>query len=137
MNVDVNGNTIRGFNEICYISPRIENVRLEDSSGTTTWDGITLNFNVENEDYYLKFNIIVDPEQLPLKKIAINWQDDEPDNPAALGSMNDNPNPDYPRTFMHRYDHSDSYDGIRIEVIDNWDISTIYPDDTYPLDWPQ
>lgn len=85
--------------------------------------------NIANgQSVKLSFNTVVDPEQLPLKAIAIDW--DDGDNPTHTNievipwNQAPKPNIEDPHVFGHAYINSGSGSHTyhpKIQIVDNWD----------------
>ena len=115
----------------CGISPEVRNVSIQNATGPTYSIGggsgeITLNFNVD-----------IDDNQLPLKRLEINWGDSQPSNVIAPATgLRDKPDATDPFSFTHVYFYDKAYDAgcqttpsdcngwndykIHILVKDNW-----------------
>jgi hypothetical protein len=72
----------------------------------------------------VQFNVNLDPEQVPLRSVVINWQAENPDakdiDTVDLSSP-PRSDPNNPYVFFHQYGPSTTPHTISISVRDNWD----------------
>jgi hypothetical protein len=104
----------------CYIHPQIKNIELYKAGQKMTFDGDTNSFIIhESGNYDLKFNSIIDKEQLPLYEIVIAWGD------GSIQTITDQdyrPNEEQPHIISHNYIGIVSETEIEIKILirDNW-----------------
>jgi hypothetical protein len=114
-NVRINSNTF------CAVYPTLSNVSLFYGDNTSQINPNITNgneFNVaERGIYRLEFNSLVDPEQMPLSKIVIDWGDNS--GPQTVTDQDQAPtNP--PHTFYHYYTSINKSTKIHVIITDNW-----------------
>jgi hypothetical protein len=104
----------------CYIHPRIENIELYKAGQKMDFNDNTNSFVIyESGNYDLKFNSIIDKEQLPLYEIVIAWGD------GSIQTITDQdyrPNEEQPHIISHNYIGIVSETEIEIKILirDNW-----------------
>ncbi len=126
--------------ELCRVRPRITNIfvnDMRDEANKVTH--ATTTEIVRNGTVKLAFNVIVDPNQLPLRVYDIDWGDGNHTDIAGA-TLLDRPHIDHPFIFYHNYDYwllyrleqitpePDGYDcnadyctvKIKIKIKDNW-----------------
>ena len=83
---------------------------------TDTGRGFVIN---EEGSYDLKFNSIIDPEQLPLYNIKIDWGDG---SKKVITDQDHRPEEDFPHVISHNYIgiQEDKKVEIKIRINDNW-----------------
>lgn len=107
-----NANPILAY---CGIPPKITNITVNGIGGGT----IDI---VNGQSVQLKFNTIVDAEQLPLKYIAIDWDGDSNSDEIIPWGAAPRTDPAKPHVFGHAYQASSGATfRPRIQVLDNWD----------------
>ena len=83
---------------------------------TDTGSGFVIN---EDGRYDLRFNSIIDPEQLPLYNIKIDWGDGEN---SVITDQDHRPGTRFPHVISHTYigiENEETME-IKIRIIDNW-----------------
>ncbi len=89
----------------CGVSPQVFGVAVQNATGPIYTIGggsgeITLNFNVN-----------IDDDQLPLKRLEINWGDSQPPNVIAPATgLRDKPDASDPFSFTHIYFYDKAFD---------------------------
>jgi hypothetical protein len=130
--LDENGKRLEG--EHCAIYPKIKNISLYkgDSEINKTDEGFVIN---ESGRYDLKFNSIVDEEQLPLVDIQISWGDGDI---VVITDQDHRPAPEFPHIISHNYVNTGDSEPIKIRINDNWGYNRCCLDDRncsyYPPD---
>ncbi|RLC36670.1 hypothetical protein DRH27_04885, partial [Candidatus Falkowbacteria bacterium] len=85
-------------NDNCGITPEIDNIKVEDVATTIT---------IESNGFInLTFTSLVDVEQQPLVKYAVDWGDNEK-TVVSGAEMHDRPNPENPHSIYHLYSYWD------------------------------
>ncbi|MBN1779131.1 MAG: hypothetical protein JW816_02845 [Candidatus Buchananbacteria bacterium] len=119
--VDPSSNT-----DYCAVAPKVTNIKINNSENILPLSNRTGLYSIQ-----LSFNVIIDPNQLPLSAYKINWGDGiEVVSGAALRDRSDDQSP---YKFNHTYSYYDILDknpgvctGVscnvvpKIQVIDNW-----------------
>jgi len=104
--------------EHCVIAPEIKNIGLYKGGNevTDTENGFVIN---EDGRYDLKFNSIIDPEQLPLYDIKIDWGDG---SKKVITDQDHRPEEDFPHVISHNYVNIEDEKTmeIKIRINDNW-----------------
>ncbi|MCX6794461.1 MAG: hypothetical protein NTY31_00455 [Candidatus Falkowbacteria bacterium] len=110
-----------GMSSFCPVYPTISPINLyfgdtavplvsTPNIGTRSW-----RFNLSKTGVYrLEFNSRVDAEQQPLKRISINWGDD---NKQVITGQDQHPT--NPHSFYHYYSSANLKD-LEVTVYDNW-----------------
>ncbi|MFP4514409.1 MAG: hypothetical protein ACLFNO_00145 [Parcubacteria group bacterium] len=108
--------------EDCAIAPIIENIGLykEGEDVPVLFNGANGEHIIDSSDFYeLKFNSIIDEEQLPLFDIFIDWGDG---NKQVITDQDHRPDPKSPHVIKHMYAGVEGEVGrqIKIMIRDNW-----------------
>jgi len=87
-----------------------------DTELTDTENGFVIN---EEGSYDLKFNSIIDPEQLPLYNIQIDWGDE---STIVITDQDHRPGINSPHIISHNYVNIEGQETmkIKIRINDNW-----------------
>ncbi|HNX10714.1 MAG TPA: hypothetical protein PKI61_01080, partial [bacterium] len=107
----------------CGVKPTISNVHLRDSEGNEmvhTSNG----YNIKQADFYtLSFNVDVDPEQVPIARLSVDWGEG-PNRISVATMVDEKPNPAQTFNFVYFYNPQNTVTGdlkaVRIGVRDNW-----------------
>ncbi|MDD5032309.1 MAG: hypothetical protein PHR36_04710 [Patescibacteria group bacterium] len=88
----------RGNYSYCAIAPIIQNISVKGETGNV--------FIIKNGFVNLKFNSIVDKEQMPLVEYVVDWGDGT-ETVVSGAEMNSRPNKDDPHEIFHLYSYGD------------------------------
>ncbi|MDP2944689.1 MAG: hypothetical protein Q8N57_03970 [bacterium] len=105
-----------GMSSFCPVWPYISRINLyfgDTTVSLASTTGWTFNLN-KTGVYRLEFNSRVDAEQQPLKRISIDWGDD---NKQVITGQDQHPT--NPHVFYHYY-NSTGLKPLKITVYDNW-----------------
>ncbi|HKK54474.1 MAG TPA: hypothetical protein VJ926_03065 [Patescibacteria group bacterium] len=106
--------------EFCYIFPQIKNIGLYKAGQEMDFNESSSSFIIyEPGNYDLKFNSIIDKEQLPLYEIVIDWGDD---SVQTITDQDYRPNEEQPHIVSHIYTgiEGETEREIKILIKDNW-----------------
>jgi hypothetical protein len=114
----------RGGTDDCAVAPLIENIGLYKGEQEVPFNSGTGMYTIDSSDFYeLKFNSIVDEEQLPLFDIFIDWGDG---NKQIITDQDHRPDVESPHIIEHMYAGvEDAVERqIKIMIRDNWGYNT-------------
>lgn len=91
------------FCDYCAVTPEIYNLKIDGNTGNPASPNPNVEF-AENKLVNFSFNSYVDPNQMPLVGLYVNWGDGEATVVTGV-EMYNKPNPEAPHSWYHIYDY--------------------------------